>query len=116
MPHPKWVNTDQCVLSGENVRTFSKGSLLEHNGDHRRQTLFFCGHSKHKSLLFNGTLPLQSAKRNVERDYAVVGTCEDTNITPTVLENYIPRYFQGALNIYYMGLDKHVQNSNPLKR
>uniref|UniRef100_A0A1A9ZA33 Uncharacterized protein n=1 Tax=Glossina pallidipes TaxID=7398 RepID=A0A1A9ZA33_GLOPL len=113
MPNPKWVNTefDQCVLNSENVRTFNKGSLLEHNGDHRRQTLFSCGHSKHKCLLFNDTL----AKHNVEKDYDVVGTCEGTNITLTVLENYIPRYFQGALNIYYMGLDKDIQNSNPSK-
>uniref|UniRef100_A0A1B0GD34 Uncharacterized protein n=1 Tax=Glossina morsitans morsitans TaxID=37546 RepID=A0A1B0GD34_GLOMM len=117
MPNPKWVNTefDQCVSSSESVRTFNKGSLLEHNGDHRRQTLFFCGHSKHKCLLFNGTLPLQLAKRNVEKDYAVVGACVGTNITLTVLEDYIPHYFQGALNIYYMGLDKDIQNINPSK-
>lgn len=36
------------------------------------------------------------AKEHVERDYAVVGTWEETNITLTVFEKYIPRFFEGA--------------------
>lgn len=40
------------------------------------------------------------AKRRVEQEFAVVGTWEDTNITLTVLENYIPRYFARATTIY----------------
>lgn len=36
------------------------------------------------------------AKQNVERDYAVVGSWEDTNITLTVLEHYIPRFFKNV--------------------
>ncbi|XP_039150176.1 heparan sulfate 2-O-sulfotransferase pipe-like [Drosophila simulans] len=40
------------------------------------------------------------AKEHVERDYAVVGSWEDTNITLTVLENYIPRFFRGAKLMY----------------
>lgn len=53
---------------------------------------------------FNTRLPLEIAKRTVEQEYAVVGTWEDTNITLTVLENYIPRYFQGATKLYYSKL------------
>lgn len=40
------------------------------------------------------------AKEHVERDYAVVGSWEDTNITLTVLERYIPRFFRGAKLMY----------------
>jgi len=36
----------------------------------------------------------------VERDYAVVGTWEETNITLTVFEAYIPRFFKGVRNIF----------------
>lgn len=50
MPNPQWVNTeyDQCVLSGEKVCTYIEGVGLERVGDHRRQTLFFCGHNERK--------------------------------------------------------------------
>lgn len=40
------------------------------------------------------------AKRRVEEEYAVVGTWEDTNITLSVLEHYIPRYFARATTLY----------------
>ena len=38
---------------------------------------------------------------NVERHYAVVGVIEELNKTLTVLENYIPRFFMGALEAYW---------------
>jgi len=38
---------------------------------------------------------------NVEREYAVVGSWEDTNVTLAVLEAYIPRYFANARRVYY---------------
>lgn len=44
---------------------------------------------------------MQKAKRTVEEDYAVVGTWEDTNITLSVLEHYIPRFFRNAKVAYY---------------
>ncbi|XP_039963866.1 heparan sulfate 2-O-sulfotransferase pipe-like [Bactrocera tryoni] len=117
MPNPKWVNTefDQCVLSGEKACTYIEGSAMEQVGDHRRQTLFFCGHNQRKCTPFNTKLPLEIAMQTVEREYAVVGTWEDTNVTLSVLENYIPSYFRGAKNIYYMGLNKDIRNYNPMK-
>ncbi|XP_065359899.1 heparan sulfate 2-O-sulfotransferase pipe-like [Calliphora vicina] len=117
MPNPQWVNTefDQCVMKKEKVCTFIEGSGLEKVGDHRRQTLFFCGNNAKKCMPFNAKLPLQMAKRAVEREYAVVGTWEDTNITLSVLENYVPRYFKGATKMYYNGLNNDIQNSNPFK-
>ena len=52
MPNPKWVNTefDECVLKGEKVCTYIEGSMLERVGDHRRQTLFFCGHNEKRCM------------------------------------------------------------------
>lgn len=45
---------------------------------------------------FNSPAAVQMAKEHVERDYAVVGTWEETNITLTVFEKYIPKFFNGA--------------------
>ncbi|KAL7734363.1 hypothetical protein ACLKA6_010698 [Drosophila palustris] len=117
MPNPQWVNTefDQCVLNGEKVCTYIEGSLLEKVGDHRRQTLFFCGHNEFKCTPFNSRLALQLAKQNVEREYAVVGTWEHTNETLAVLEAYIPRYFADASKMYYSGLHAGKSNDNPMK-
>lgn len=50
---------------------------------------------------FNSQTATQIAKLNIERDYAVVGTWEETNITLTVLEHYIPRFFKDATKIFY---------------
>lgn len=52
MPNPQWVNTefDQCVMAKDKVCTFIEGSGLERVGDHRRQTLFFCGHNAKKCM------------------------------------------------------------------
>lgn len=44
---------------------------------------------------------LERAKMAVEKHYAVVGVLEDVNSTLTVLENYIPRFFRGATDVYY---------------
>lgn len=50
---------------------------------------------------FNTVGALERAKLAVEKHYAVVGVLEDMNTTLTVLENYIPRFFQGATDVYY---------------
>lgn len=44
---------------------------------------------------------MQRAKRVVEQQYAVVGVLEDMNSTLLALENYIPRFFSGALQLYW---------------
>lgn len=49
---------------------------------------------------------MQRAKLHVETKYAVVGSWEDTNVTLTVLENYIPRFFDGAAEEYYSNILK----------
>ena len=50
---------------------------------------------------FNSEAAMHLAMSNVERDYAVVGSWEDLNVTLTVLENYVPKYFRGAKKLYY---------------
>lgn len=49
----------------------------------------------------NSEIASQIAKSHVEKEYAVVGSWEDTNITLAVLEAYIPRFFADATKIYY---------------
>lgn len=44
---------------------------------------------------------LQRAKRVVEEQYAVVGVLEDMNSTLLAFEKYIPRFFTGALRMYW---------------
>lgn len=51
---------------------------------------------------------MQRAKRNVENYYSVIGTWEETNITLTVLEHYIPRFFAGATEAYYSNLTFYI--------
>ena len=49
---------------------------------------------------FNSYHAMQIAKRTVEKEYAIVGSWEDTNITLSVLEKYIPKFFNKALDVY----------------
>lgn len=56
---------------------------------------------------FNSEIAVQIAKSHVEREYAVVGSWEDTNITLAVLEAYIPRFFAGAPKIYHCRFSKN---------
>lgn len=63
---------------------------------------------------FNSEIAMQKAKHTVETEYAVVGTWEDTNITLTVLEHYIPRYFRNAKVAYYRKLKYWEQWGNHL--
>ncbi|XP_011253762.2 heparan sulfate 2-O-sulfotransferase pipe isoform X1 [Camponotus floridanus] len=102
LPDPNWLKKDfeSCVLKGDRECRYLEGEVHEGIGDHRRQTLFFCGHSE-KCTPFNTVGALERAKLAVEKHYAVVGVLEDMNTTLTVLENYIPRFFQGATNVYY---------------
>ncbi|XP_064546033.1 heparan sulfate 2-O-sulfotransferase pipe-like [Drosophila montana] len=59
---------------------------------------------------FNTQRAVQVAKRNVEKEYSVVGTLEQPNVTLTVLEKYIPRYFNHAPylhNLYKQSYHNH---------
>uniref|UniRef100_A0A1A9WGB5 Heparan sulfate 2-O-sulfotransferase pipe n=1 Tax=Glossina brevipalpis TaxID=37001 RepID=A0A1A9WGB5_9MUSC len=101
LPHPGWLKKDfeTCVLSGDQECTYTQGVSVEGIGDHRRQSLFFCGHA-YECTPFNTLGALERAKHAVESQYAVVGVLEDLNTTLAVLEKYIPRFFQGVREIY----------------
>ena len=55
---------------------------------------------------FNTEIAMRKAKENVERHYAVVGVLEELNKTLTVLEHYVPRFFKGALDVYWSKLNQ----------
>lgn len=57
---------------------------------------------------FNTVGALEKAKYAVESQYAVVGVLEDLNMTLSVLENYIPRFFRGASQVYHGAYDTHI--------
>ncbi|KAI9581444.1 hypothetical protein GQX74_012769 [Glossina fuscipes] len=101
LPHPGWLKKDfeTCVLSGDQECTYTQGVSVEGIGDHRRQSLFFCGHA-YECTPFNTVGALERAKHAVESQYAVVGVLEDLNTTLAVFEKYIPRFFQGVREIY----------------
>lgn len=46
LPDPQWLRKDfeTCVLTGDPECVYNQGARHEGIGDHRRQTLFFCGH------------------------------------------------------------------------
>ncbi|ODM97953.1 Heparan sulfate 2-O-sulfotransferase pipe [Orchesella cincta] len=117
LPHPMWLKKDfeSCVLNGDRECMFIPGEYHDGVGDHRRQTMFFCGHDE-KCVEFNGEWAMQKAKRNVEKHYAVVGVLEEMDITLKVLENYIPRFFAGASHVYHDNLSSMVKiNKNMYK-
>lgn len=62
---------------------------------------------------FNTQAALERAKYVVDNEYAVVGVLEDFNTTLRVLENYIPRFFHGASDIYYGNFDLLTQSCEP---
>ncbi|XP_004526814.2 heparan sulfate 2-O-sulfotransferase pipe isoform X1 [Ceratitis capitata] len=101
LPHPAWLKKDfeTCVLSGDQECTYTQGVTVEGIGDHRRQSLFFCGHA-YECTPFNTVGALERAKFAVESQYAVVGVLEDMNTTLSVFEKYIPRFFEGVRDIY----------------
>lgn len=117
LPDPHWLKKDfeTCVLQGDRECRYLEGESHEGIGDHRRQSLFFCGHSDFCTP-FNTLGALQRAKKAVERHYAVVGVLEDLNSTLTVLENYIPLFFKGATQVYWDEVDRFTRiNRNLFK-
>ncbi|XP_037940417.1 heparan sulfate 2-O-sulfotransferase pipe-like [Teleopsis dalmanni] len=103
-----------CVRSGDPECQYVPYTVIDATGNFKRQSLFFCGHSQ-DCLPFNSPAAIQMAKEHVERDYAVVGSWEDTNITLTVFEKYIPRFFQGVKIVFEMHNEK-ITNRNKNKR
>jgi len=102
LPNPNWLRKDYetCVTTNDPECRYLPAQRKDGFGDHRRQTMFFCGHSD-DCTGFNTEIAMKKAKENVERHYAVVGVLEELNKTLTVLEHYVPRFFKGALDVYW---------------
>ncbi|XP_040572345.1 uronyl 2-sulfotransferase homolog pip isoform X2 [Lepeophtheirus salmonis] len=102
LPNPNWLKKDfeTCVRINDPECRYLTGLKRDGFGDHRRQTMFFCGHNE-KCTGFNTEVAMKKAMENVEKHYAVVGVLEELNKTLTVLEHYVPRFFKGALNTYW---------------
>ncbi|XP_050544769.1 heparan sulfate 2-O-sulfotransferase pipe [Daktulosphaira vitifoliae] len=116
LPDPNWLKKDfeTCVLRGDRECTYTQGEKREGISDHRRQTMFFCGHDE-ECTPFNSEGALERAKQSVEKHYAVVGVLEDFNVTLTVFEHYIPNFFKGASQVYYGDMGLHKINHNAFK-
>ncbi|XP_023348685.1 heparan sulfate 2-O-sulfotransferase pipe [Eurytemora carolleeae] len=102
LPNPNWLRKDfeTCVRTNDPECRYLPAMKRDGFGDHRRQTMFFCGHEE-DCTGFNTEVAMKKAKENVERHYAVVGVLEELNKTLTVLEHYVPRFFKGALETYW---------------
>lgn len=62
LPDPAWLKKDfeTCVLSGDPECVYTQGAQREGIGDHRRQTLFFCGHEPdctYEIIIFQCQIP-----------------------------------------------------------
>ena len=101
-----------AVLPGSGIDWYSKDfadCVLEddpecaaNSTDHVfiRSIPYFCG--QHADCLVSGSRwALQRAKFIVEYEYSVVGILNQMNETLQVLENYVPRFFAGASQLYY---------------
>lgn len=102
LPNPNWLRKDfeKCVRLNDPECRYYPGLKHDGFGDHRRQTMFFCGQDD-DCTGFNTEVAMKKAMYNVEKNYAVVGVLEDMNKTLTVLEHYVPRFFKGALKTYW---------------
>jgi len=102
LPNPNWLRKDfdTCVRTFNQECQYVPGRRHDGFGDHRRQTMFYCGH-KEDCTGFNTEIAMKKAMENVEKHYAVVGILSELNKTLTVLEHYVPRFFKGALETYW---------------
>ncbi|XP_069967761.1 heparan sulfate 2-O-sulfotransferase pipe isoform X5 [Bactrocera oleae] len=117
---PQWYKKgfEDCAMSGDLECRYEVDSKFQNSVvDHKRQTLFFCGHDP-SCEPFNSNGALQLAMQHVENEYAVVGSWEDLNVTLEVFEHYIPRFFRGATQLYFdveNGMISTPMNVNPWK-
>lgn len=104
LPSPAWLRKDYetCVRTGDRECQYNEGG---ERPDFAQLTEFFCGQDP-QCTGFNTQYALQKAKENVERNYAVVGVLENINMTLTVLEHYVPKFFKGAKEVYWNEVQK----------
>ena len=64
-----------------------------------QQLTYFCG-SAPECLQVGNKRALQQAKANLEKYYSVVGLASDLQLSLLVFEQYLPRFFSGAKEIF----------------
>ncbi|KAK8379293.1 hypothetical protein O3P69_019279 [Scylla paramamosain] len=109
IPDPKIQDLETCLANPRDIECkYVAGSkTLGHT------TEFFCGHHDYCPV-FGDREGLAAAKEGVERGWAVVGVLEEWSKTLEVLENYVPRFFIGAKQLYYGHIhrNKTLRNEN----
>jgi len=110
LPSSKWLRKDYetCAASGDRECQYLEG---DERPDFAQQSEFFCGQHK-KCTGFNTQYALDAGRENVGRHYAVVGILEDLNMTLTVMEHYLPRFFRGARQTYW----EHVKKFSSINK
>ncbi|XP_063590489.1 uronyl 2-sulfotransferase-like [Penaeus indicus] len=93
-PPPRYSTLEDCVAAHDPECTFVSGQQYD------LSIPYFCGHEDYCREL-NNIAALNTAKSHVERWYPVVGILEDLNATLAVLQDRLPGYFEGVLDLYY---------------
>ena len=76
------------------------------------QIPFFCGHDE--VCVTKSREALEKAKQNVDKEYAVVGLTEDTRSFFQVIQQKIPSFFGGVVDMYdEYGKESRQRLSNP---
>ncbi|XP_068203069.1 uronyl 2-sulfotransferase-like [Palaemon carinicauda] len=94
-PSLSWVNrtVEQCVLLNDPECSFVPGEEKE------LMLSYFCGHQKFCRIVGNRDA-VQMAKQVVSREYSVVGLVEHMDLSLLLLETLVPRFMEGATEIY----------------
>ena len=93
-------------LTGEDI--FDGHEFLR---SYSSQIAFFCG-MKPECRKFGSHHALQTAKKNVEKYYAVVGVLEEMSKSTLVFEKYIPKFLDKAPAVYKAMMDEKLDKLN----
>ncbi|CAL4102862.1 unnamed protein product, partial [Meganyctiphanes norvegica] len=105
-----WKKLEECVMKEDPECDLSPGKE-----DFTSSIPFLCGQEKY-CLETDNQYALQRAKFNAEYEYSVIGAIEHWNETLTVLETYLPLFFNGATQRYWdKEYSNRIMNKNPKK-
>ncbi|XP_042887556.1 heparan sulfate 2-O-sulfotransferase pipe-like [Penaeus japonicus] len=102
---PRFSTLEECVAAHDPECVFISGQKYD------LSIPYFCGHEEYCREL-NNKAALNTAKRHVEHWYPVVGILEDINSTLAVLQDRLPSFFDGVLELYYNQLLAPHHNRN----
>jgi len=105
-----WKKLEDCVSEED-----PECDISPDKDDFTSSISFLCGQEKY-CLESGNRYALQRAKFNAEYEYSVIGAIEHWNETLTVLETYLPLFFNGATQRYWdKGYDNRIMKKNPKK-